>query len=100
MSIFNINSIFTVVGVFILGAIIYPNPKKKEHLLELGTFCQLASFLITLIYCLVKHNSFVRENSDSYYEFWYIVTLNIYATLINLYTKLYLRFKKQDNISQ
>lgn len=100
MSIFNINSIFTVVGVFILGTIIYPNPKKKEHLLELGTFCQITSFLISLIFCLVKYNSFVRENSDSYYEFWYIVTLNLYATLFNLYTKLYLRFKKQGNVPQ
>lgn len=96
MSFINYGSLFTMLGIFIIGSIIYSNPKSGKSLLGLGSFCQTAAFLISLVYALTKYESFVRANSDSYYEFWYFVTLNIYACIINLGFKIYSRYKYRD----
>jgi tellurite resistance protein TehA-like permease len=93
MSIINFSSFFTIIGIFILGIIIYPNPKDKKSLLQLSGFCQIAAFLISLIFILIKYEAFVRANSESYYEFWYFVTLNIYASVINLGLRIFTQFK-------
>jgi hypothetical protein len=96
MSVFNFSSFFTAVGIFILGTFIYSNPRSRKSLYELGSFCQVIAFLISLIFALKNYEVFVRANSDSYYEFWYLVTLNIYSTIINLVIKIFVRFKYKE----
>jgi len=100
MSVINFSSFFTVVVIFILGIFIYSNPRSRKSLYELGTFCQVIAFLISLIFALKNYEVFVRANSDSYHEFWFLATLNIYSTIINLFIKIYVRFKYKEEYAK
>ena len=100
MSVINFSSFFTVVVIFIQGIFIYSNPRRRKSLYELGSFCQVIAFLISLIFALKNYEVFVRANSDSYYEFWYLITLNIYSTIINLAIKIFVRFKYKEEYAK
>ncbi|SET61059.1 hypothetical protein SAMN05660297_02915 [Natronincola peptidivorans] len=92
MNIFNIYAIFTILIISMIGKFLYSNRRSRFHLLGFGSFCQTSAILVTVIYGLMNDHALVYV-SEPYDEIWYILTLNLYAALINLGFQLYTRFK-------